>query len=349
MSLKNFKILLLAAVLLLGIHDASAVPVVKAKLDSVNLLMGKMTTLQISVSQPKGVKGSFPLLSKFREDGIIPLCGDSVELRAPSRIDTVESASGLDIVYQIPLQAFDSGFYRLPEFVYVTGRDSVRSNAVSFKVYPVQAKADDPIHDYAGTSKPAGSSFFDFLPDWVVDFWWLILILLAALGVFLYTMRAYRRRGYIIPKKPEPTPYESAMTALAKLKGKKLWEQGMEKEYFTELTEILRIYLYRRFGINAMEMTSREILDSLSGNPELKDKRQYFRQILDMADFVKFAKVRPLPDDNVLAFDNARRFVEETRPVPTAAGDSEDGKSGAGGPVSDPGVKTPVSKKGGAR
>ncbi len=243
MNLKRFKILLLAAALLLGVGDAGSAPTVRAKLDSANLLMGKMTTLQLSVSQPKGVKGSFPLLSKMREDGIIPLCGDSVELRAPSRIDTVESSGSIDIVYQIPLQAFDSGYYRLPEFVYVAGGDSVRSNSVSFKVYPVQAKADTPINDYAGVAKPDGWSPLDYLPDWVIDFWWLLIIILAAIGVSLYAMRKYRRQGYIIPKKPEPTPYEVAVSGLAKLKEKKLWEQGMEKEYFTELTEILRTYL----------------------------------------------------------------------------------------------------------
>lgn len=345
MNLKRFKILLLAAALLLGVGDAVSAPTVRAKLDSANLLMGKMTTLQLSVSQPKGVKGSFPLLSKMREDGIIPLCGDSVELRAPSRIDTVESSGSIDIVYQIPLQAFDSGYYRLPEFVYVSGGDSVRSNSVSFKVYPVQAKADTPINDYAGVAKPDGWSPLDYLPDWVIDFWWLLIIILAAIGVSLYAMRKYRRQGYIIPKKPEPTPYEVAVSGLAKLKEKKLWEQGMEKEYFTELTEILRTYLYRRFGINAMEMTSREILDSLSKNPELKDKRQYFRQILDMADFVKFAKVRPLPDDNVLAFDNARRFVEETKPVVALVEKNEDNNDSKDGNKA---VKQAV-KKGGAR
>ena len=125
----------------------------------------------------------------------------------------------------------------------------------------------------------------------------------------------YRKNGYIIPPKPEPSPYETAMSALASLKEKKLWEQGMEKEYFTELTEILRVYLNRRFGINAMEMTSRQIMASLASNKDIKEKRSYVRQILDMADFVKFAKVRPLPADNIASYDNAVKFVEETKPV----------------------------------
>ena len=128
-------------------------------------------------------------------------------------------------------------------------------------------------------------------------------------------------------------PHEAALAALSKLKEKKLWERGMEKEYFTELTEILRIYLDKRFGINAMEMTSRQIMQTLGANREVSDKRQMVRQILDMADFVKFAKVRPLPADNVAAFDNAVKFVEATAPRIEESSDGETGKQGGKGKV----------------
>lgn len=141
------------------------------------------------------------------------------------------------------------------------------------------------------------------------------------------------RRKRIVP------PYELAMHRLGQLRERRLAESGHEKEYYTELTDILRQYLEGRFGINAMEMTSREIMDRLYDS-DVKDKRDYVRQILHVADFVKFAKVRPLPADNIAAFDNAVRFVEETKPVPVAEeeadGDNPDKvakKDKAGTPV----------------
>ncbi len=120
----------------------------------------------------------------------------------------------------------------------------------------------------------------------------------------------------------------------------------MEKEYFTLLTDILREYLERRFDINAMEMTTRQIIDSLSSNTEVKEKRNYMREILDVADFVKFAKVRPLPSDNIAAFDNAVKFVEETKPVekPDADDSQANIKTGIDIPASH---KTADNKKGG--
>jgi hypothetical protein len=50
------------------------------------------------------------------------------------------------------------------------------------------------------------------------------------------------------------------------------------------------------------------------------------QKVVEIADFVKFAKVRPLPDDNVRAWQNALQFVEETKPAPEP---EEDGKQAA--------------------
>lgn len=345
MNLRNYKYISLVLIFLFaGLLSANAQikPQIQAKIDSVNLLMGNMTTLHLSVTQSKNVKGSIPLFSQIRDNGIIPVCGDSVELRAPVKIDTTYSGDRLTINYDVPVQAFDSGFYKLPEIAFVAGKDTVKSNSIGLRVYPVNAEANTPINDYASVADPENASWLDAIPDWLLDLWWLWIIVILAIFAYMYFSKKYKRDGYILPRKPEPTPYESAIDGLRKLKEKKLWEQGLEKEYFTELTEILRVYLYRRFGINAMEMTSRQILASLRANKEIADKREYFRQILSMADFVKFAKVRPLPDDNVKAYDNALRFVQETKPVENPVQDETHKKDKPAGSKSQRG-------KGGAR
>ena len=330
MKLRLLKILLAAFIAWAAATDAAAVVNVQAKLDSAYIFMGRSTDLHVTVTQPKGVKGAFPLLNQIRENGIIPVCGDSVELRTPSAIDTVDNGASLSIKYTIPVQAFDSGYYRLPELVFVAGNDSAAGKSLFLKVVPVNAKADDPINDYASVADPDGVSIFDWIPDWVIDFWWVILIVLLAVAAFIFAMRRYREQGSLLPRKPQPSPYEVAVERLRELKGRKLWEQGMEKEYYTDLTDILRTYLYGRFGINALEMTSREIMQSLKENKEISGHRPVMRQILDMADFVKFAKVRPLPGDCVKSYEYALQFVQDTKPVP-AEQQENDGKDGKGG------------------
>lgn len=332
MNFNKLYIISLISFLIVICHfESKAAPKVEASLDSANLLMGQMTTLHLKVTQEKGKKGEFTFLKRLQSNGVIPICEDSVELRTPSKIDTIIEGNLLNISYDVPLQAFDSGYYRLPQFIFVIGNDSVKSNTLQLKVYPVVAEADTPINDYASVAQPENSSIFDFIPDWIIELWWLWIIFIICLTVFLFLWRQYRQKGYIIPKKPEPSPYEIAVSSMLMLKEKKLWEQGMEKEYYTELTDILRTYLFKRFGINAMEMTSRQILACLKADDGLKEKRSYFRQILNMADFVKFAKVRPLPDDNVAAYDNAWRFIQETKPQPVEIGDANIDTNGKGG------------------
>lgn len=309
-------ILSLMTLLISTMPTLAAQTLVTAKLDSAILMMGRMTHLKLSVDQKKDAKGSFPLFSQMKDNGIIGLCGDSVELRAPIKADTSEKAGMWHIEYTVPVQSFDSGYYQLPEIAFVIGKDTALSNKVALKVVPVVVDANAPIDDYANVADPENKSIFDVLPDWVVDYWWLVIIILLAIAAFVYAWFKYRKEGSILGKKPEPTPYEIAIAGLRDLKEKKLWEQGMEKEYYTDLTDILREYMYGRFGINAVEMTSRQILGALKNNKETHDKRDYIRSILNMADFVKFAKVRPLPDDNVASYDNALRFVEETKPLP---------------------------------
>jgi hypothetical protein len=335
MKLKN--ILLLVVCLCSFAAQAGKVSVT-AKLDSVNLLMGNLTTLNLEVVQDKGKPGGFVMFRNADPArGYVGVCGDSIELRTSYKADTVELGSNrIQINYQVPLQAFDSGTFRLPEFVYVSQSDSARSNALTLNVAPVKVTADDPIAGFAKVAEPENKSVFDAVPNWLYDFWWVIVIVLLAIGVFIWAMRRYRKEGTVLKKKPEPTPYEVAMRDLRQLKSKNLWEQGLEKEYFTRLTEILRIYLDRRFGINAMEMTSREIMDHLY-NSDVKDKRDYVRQILSVADFVKFAKVRPLPADNIEAYENAVKFVEETKPVPAVPAEGAAAPEGA----------APKGKKGG--
>lgn len=314
---KIFRRLLMVSVLCsmtLSVHATA--PVVKARLDSVSILMGHMTTLRLQVVQDNTVHGTFPLLAP-NDRGYAAVCGDSVELRTSIKRDTTRLGSGrIQIDWQVPVQSFDSGAYRLPELMYVADRDTVYSDRLSLKVVPVQAKADDPISPLASPADPYGKSFWDWVPDWLADFWWIgLFAFMVALICFEEVIR--RKPGVKLPtivtKKPV-SPWEEALEALDTLKESKLWEQGQEKEYFTRLTDILRVYLQKMFGINAMEMTSRQIMQTLGADPELREKRGLVRQILDMADFVKFAKVRPLPDDNIAAWNNSVAFIRDTIP-----------------------------------
>jgi len=292
---------------------------VTASLDSAVILMGRIDTLRLIVERDADIQGAFPLLDKLIKDknGYATLLNDTIEIGVP-RVDTLKK-EGNRITERLvmPVQVFDSGRYSLPPFVYLTADDSVASNSIDLEVVPVKVGENDLISDFKDIVPPSDKSFWDWVPDWLYYYWWLWLLIIVGVVVAVYFIAKYRRTGKFItlPEKPQPKPWTVALQRLDSLKSKNLWENGQEKEYFTDLTDIIRDYLSQRFGINAMEMTTRQIMQTLVDQTEVKEKRGYVRKILDMADFVKFAKVRPLPADNVEAFDNAVNFVKETIPV----------------------------------
>ncbi len=93
-----------------------------------------------------------------------------------------------------------------------------------------------------------------------------------------------------------------------------MWQHGRIKEYHTELADTIRIYIERMFNINSMEMTSDEILEHAEFlKVDKSSAYSALRQILTLADLVKFAKWNPSPSDNELSLMNAYLFVNQTK------------------------------------
>jgi len=103
---------------------------------------------------------------------------------------------------------------------------------------------------------------------------------------------------------------------LRDLKEKKLWQEGKVKQYYIELTEILRAYIGGRFEINALEMTTDEIAPLIKKKKEVT--KGLFRNAVDLltiADYVKFAKAQPSTKYHNESFDQVKQFVRATKPV----------------------------------
>ncbi|MBP3299748.1 MAG: hypothetical protein J6L73_08755 [Muribaculaceae bacterium] len=308
---------MLAALGVSSVNVAAAPATVKARLDSAYIVMGQKTDLHLEVVKDRKIPGHFPMFSDESELPYVTLNGDTIELSKDFRSDTVDLGSGrTQINYHIPLQAFDSGFYSLPPLKYVAGSDTVESNRVAIKVIPVNATAKTEIAGMTDVAEPEGKSFWDKIPDVIYDYWWLILLILALVGGLVYFYFKYGKKGgFKLRTQTALPPYEEAVNALKRLKSKQLWQQGADDQYFTELTDILRRYISRRFGVAAPEMTSTQFLEEASSNEKLAPYRQDLKELLEIADFVKFANAKSLPDENERAYSVASRFVETTRPT----------------------------------
>lgn len=290
-----------------------------AKLDSAFILMGKQTALHIEVVGNLKPEGALNVIDTMWRDIEI------IDMGTPMVSDL--GSGRKELKQDIIIQSFDSGMYAVPPVFFIQPGETIATNNPVLKVIPVPVDTLVTIHDYADVSD-VKRKIFDYLPDWATDYGLWILLAIIVIGGSLFVYFKWLRKGKIplLPKKKPVPPFELAMRNLSQLNEEKLCEKGEEKQFYTRLTDILRVYLAGRFGINALEMTSTQIVNALRSNEETRSSEQMMQQILEIADFVKFAKVRPLPEDNKLAMDSAVRFVENTRPVEVPVSDSDTSK-----------------------
>lgn len=290
---------------------------VKATMDSAAILVGHQTQIDLEVVQDKGQVVIPPVLVDTLVKGI-----EILKISEPDT--TVLNDARLQINRQVLVTSFDSGFYYIPPFKFVLGNDTMKTNSLSLKVVTLDIDT-------------TGAKFFDIKPvmnapfvwkDYLMPVLWVLLaLLIIAAGIYFYNR--YKNNKPLLgtqPVVPLLPAHVRALQALEKVKEEKLWQNNKEKEYYTQLTDILRQYISERFGINALEMTSSEILDKIKVLHDYRSVYDNLKQILITADFVKFAKWRPLPDENEVSMMNAMLFVSQTKEEEVVEPDKEDGQ-----------------------
>ena len=118
-----------------------------------------------------------------------------------------------------------------------------------------------------------------------------------------------------MPQGPVESLQDYALRLLTELDAKQLWQKRQVKEYYVELTDIVRGYIEKRFSTQAMEITTDELLDKVQVHKELRQYQEILSDILHTADLAKFAKAQPLPQEHTEALEKARQFVATSRPV----------------------------------
>ena len=161
-------------------------------------------------------------------------------------------------------------------------------------------------------------------PIWWWGFlrWILLALAIAGIGIGGYYLITYlqtrmkKDENTLLPKEPLRPAEEVALEKLDAIREEKIWQTGQVKEYHTQLTDVIREYIARRFEVSSIEQTSDETLREI--RPLLNDKRELYEQLrkmLSLADLVKFAKWTTTPDENELSLRSAYTFVKETTPV----------------------------------
>ena len=305
--MKRFLVIAITCVLTSSLLQAQPTTV-SATMDSTILLVGEQTRLTFTVAQMRDRQVCAPVFSDTIVSGL-----EIVE-RLP--LDTQLADDGLLLVSQsYVLTSFDSALYFIDAQPFVDGSDTLYSNPLSLKV--VSIPVDTAQHAIADI-KPVYAPPFDWPLFWLIVLITLGVAALAVIGFFVY--RYVKRHAAPSAEVAEPQDlrpaHEIALERLDVIKAEKLWQQNRAKEYHTQLTDVVRDYIARRFGICAVEQTSAEILAGIQ--PELSGQKTVYadlKTLLTTSDLVKFAKYKPLVSEDEKSLALAYQFVEATKEV----------------------------------
>jgi hypothetical protein len=301
----NFLVLILFSICFASNVNAQTI-VVEAKLDQQTIRIGDQTKLRLIVHQTLKEKVNFPKLADT-------LTG-KVQI-VSSRLDTVidqNAHNQATVTQSYTITSFDQGTYTIPSYSIGSAAGVLKTNELTLMVQTVQVDTTKAIYDI---KQPLTVSYTFW--DWLKDHWiWVALglaVVIAIIGVIWYLRKRPKTVTIIKEVKPDVPAHIIALGKLQQLRDKKLYQQDAVKQYHSELSDIIREYLEKRYVIKTHEKTTDEIFAALKYMDIANEYRVKLNQVLILADLVKFAKEKPLPVDNELSMENALGFVLKTQ------------------------------------
>ncbi len=291
---KKMKKQLFYIILFISAIGFAQEPLVKAVIDTTNIRIGEQFQLKIMVNKTQNV--IIPKIDSTRLG--------KLEIISEDKIDTIKNT----LIKKYILTGFDSGAYYIPQQqIYINNQahltDSLLINVATIaidttkqKPFPIKAIKGEPI-------------IFDDYKNYM--YWGLIALAIIGflLYYFVFNKKTEEEEEYI----PTIPPYEEAIQKLHQLDEKLLWQNNKIKKYYSELTEIIRSYIERELKVPALEITTDELINTLtnfytSGVIITSDETiKKLKDLLQEADLVKFAKSKPL----ALEIEGDRKDAEE--------------------------------------
>lgn len=303
MKIKN----IILTMALMGCSTLAFGQTVEQRMDSLQLLIGQQTILHLKATARKGARIVLPSFKP--QDQIVP----GVEVVEQSKGDTMQMGDDrIQVSRDYTLTSFDEKVYVVPALDVKIDCKSYHGNPLALKVLTVPVDTVHPNQFYP--AKGVQDNPFEW-SEWSFAFW-LSLLMIIICGAMIYLRNRLKKNKPIIARirivKRVPA-HEKALREINDIKHHHTSaSQETQKEYYTQLTNTLRAYIVSRFGFNAMEMTSGEIIERLraSGDQKMIDE---LRMLFSTADLVKFAKYEIPMNENDANLVNAINFIDQTK------------------------------------
>lgn len=284
-----------------------------ALIDTSKIRIGEQAKVDVFINY----KGDTKKL-KIRWPAIGDSLAENIEVVNVSAIDTtIPDKNDPKTIQQhqtIHVTSFDSGMWIIPALEFIINDDTANTVTTQTLTLEVMTMPVDTSEASIKDIKP----IFDEPSDWkeyLPYIYWGIAIL-AALALIYYIIyrinKNKKKKPLPVIRKPKIPAHITALKDLETIRNMKLWQEGKVKEYYTAVTDVIRVYIEGRYEVAAMELTSDEIMKVMNSQVIDNVSKDRLQQILRLADMVKFAKAMPIDVENELTLTNAFEFVKGT-------------------------------------
>ena len=328
---KKFYICLMA--ILAALPTICGQELVSNSLSKDTVLIGDHIVWRARFNVPRDLTVDFDSLA----NPVVP----GVEVIRHFTIDTLSLRKKFaEIEANAVLTSFDSGAYMLPDrvFYFYRGEEEVDTIHVDGKRVVVETIAVDTATFMSPEREEGDESprFADIKPQfgypvtfWEVAKWVLAALALAALTVAAVLVIKRKRAGLSVMGRPvvQDPPHIVALRTLDRIRAEELWQKNRQKQFYTEVTDALRLYIESRFDVTAIEATSAEMLADLKTRDVSAEEFAELEELFIRSDLVKFAKLNCSREENEAVIPVAVRFVNQTyeREIDGAAAKVEEG------------------------
>ena len=296
----------LCIILIASALAASAQVSVEAVIDSIQIFVGQQAHVTLTATAKENAKVEFLQFKpmEYITPGVEVL--DRRELEQKAQDNGFVSRS---MVYT--MTSFDDTLYYIPPMTVKIDGKLYESKSLALKVLTIEV---DTLHaeQFFGPKDVQDNPFQ--WSDWSLPFWLSVLMLVLLAAAYYLYLRLRDNKPIIshIRIVKRLLPHQKAMKEIEQIKADKMVTSENSKEYYTKLTDTLRKYIEERYGFNAMEMTSSEIIEKLMASQDQKALDE-LRQLFTTADLVKFAKYSTLINENDANLVNAIDFINQTK------------------------------------
>jgi len=247
------------------------------------------------------------------------------ELRPPSELGAfglrssarqrTDAAGQSTTTFKLELALFELGEHTLPTLVFdIVGGGSARTASVAGAM--VEGTSSLPPDAAAN-----GAQLMDIKPNADVPvrtyrLLWVLLALAVLLAAALWLRRHLAERRDRRPPPPPRPLVERTRKALEALRAEGLVQKGLVREFHFRLSEILRGYLGERFGFEALECTSGELLREVERLDPPGVEPYLLQRFVDQCDVAKFARAEISSSASDWALGYAFAVVDSTAPIP---------------------------------